>query len=302
MQGKDTIKSTFKQLFESVISFNQCLNTQEVDKYVKKFTFLKFMLIMICAQLYQLDSLRDISSTFKNDELATSLDLSSISASQLSRKQRAELMEPVTSLFAELIQQAGITEGFDKLRQKLGSVYLIDSTVISLCLSQYRWAYFRKTKSGIKVHTRLKLLKDKVLPDAAVITAAKKADRTQMDELIVEEENAFHVFDRAYVDYKKFDHYCEQNIRFASRLKDNAVVQTLENFEIDDESHINHDSKVLLGNKHSTKMRNPLRIIETTDTEGKSITIVTNDFELSAEEIGDLYRYQKYFSSGSSSI
>jgi|GEM_PF-3126165 len=119
MQGKDTIKSTFKQLFESVISFNQRLKTQEVDKYVKKFTFLKFMLMMIYAQLYQLDSLRDISSTLNNNELAQSLDLNSISASQLSRKQRAELMEPVTSLFAELIQQAGITEGFDKLSQKL---------------------------------------------------------------------------------------------------------------------------------------------------------------------------------------
>ncbi len=39
-------------------------------------------------------------------------------------------------------------------------------------------------------------------------------------------------------------------------------------------------------------MQHPLRIVETTDTEGKTITIVTNDFNLSAEEIGDIYRYR----------
>jgi len=104
-------------------------------------------------------------------------------------------------------------------------LYLIDSSVVSLCLSRYRWAEFRKTKGGIKVHLRLKLFDGGVLPDAAVLTAAKKADKTQMDQLVIAEEGAFNVFDRAYVDYRKFDDYCQNGVLFASRLKKNAVVK-----------------------------------------------------------------------------
>jgi hypothetical protein len=60
----------------------------------------------------------------------------------------------------------------------------------------------QKNKGGIKIHLRLRLFKQGVLPDAAIITPAKKADKTQMDELVVEEKGSFNVFDRAYLDYK----------------------------------------------------------------------------------------------------
>ncbi|GAW29775.1 transposase, partial [Carboxydocella sp. ULO1] len=42
----------------------------------------------------------------------------------------------------------------------------------------------------------------------------------------------------------------------------------------------------------SSRMKHPVRLIETTDTEGNQITIVTNVFEKTAEEIGQLYRYR----------
>ncbi len=46
MQGKDTTKSTFSQLFKAVTDFSQSFSKTEVDKYVKKFTALKFILLM----------------------------------------------------------------------------------------------------------------------------------------------------------------------------------------------------------------------------------------------------------------
>lgn len=72
------------------------------------------------------------------------------------------------------------------------------------------WATFRKTKAGIKLHLRLKFFKNNVLPDEAVITPAKPADKTQMDALVVEEKDAINVFDRGHLDYEKFDIYCEK--------------------------------------------------------------------------------------------
>ena len=73
---------------------------------------------------------------------------------------------------------------------------------------------------------------DEVLPDDAVIKPARPSDKTQMDNLVVEDKNALNVFDRAYVDYKKFDHYCENGISFVTRLKKNAAVKVIENLPL----------------------------------------------------------------------
>ena len=102
--------------------------------------------------------------------------------------------------------------------------------MISFCFSQYRWADFRKTKSGIKLHSKIRLLDKNILPDKTVIIVAREAGRTLMDGLVVETKDAFNVFDRTYLDYERFDYYCKQNIRFASRLKNNGLVKTLEEY------------------------------------------------------------------------
>jgi len=195
------------------------------------------------------------------------------------------------SLFQDLVRQLGTETGFKPIRKELGRLYLIDSSIISLCLTRYRWASFRKTKGGIKIHLRLRLFEQGVIPDAAVITAAKKADRTQMGRLVVEEKGCFNVFDRGYVDYKKFNDYCEKGILFASRLKKKALVEVLKELPVTPGSKIIiKESIVILGKDGFTKMNHPLRYIETEDSEGNPIIIITNDFKLSAEEIGDIYR------------
>ena len=181
--------------------------------------------------------------------------------------------------------------GYPSIMKKLGRLYMIDSSVISLSFTRYLWASFRKTKSGIKVHLRIRLYELGILPDATVITHARMADKNQMDALVVEEKDAFNVFDRAYVDYKKFDDYCENGIYFASRLKKNALAEVLEEYPVKP-GPTQRDCKVLLGKDGGSKMKNPLRLIETTDTEEKPVIIITNNFILDAEEIGDIYRYR----------
>jgi len=294
MQGKDTTKTTFDQLFEPVFSktFSMLLQQLEVDKYVKKLTAAKFIILMVYAQLGQLKSLREISDSLYNQDLSRAVKLHSISFSQLSRKLQNLVLQTVQILFKDLVKQVGIETGFTPIRQELGRLYLIDSSVVSLCLSRYRWAEFRKTKGGIKVHLRLKLFDGGVLPDAAVLTAAKKADKTQMDQLVIAEEGAFNVFDRAYVDYRKFDDYCQNGVLFASRLKKNALVEMIEERSVKAQSPILRDCTVRLGKKGLNQMHHLLRMIETVDIEGKPVTMITNNFTLAAEEIGDIYRYR----------
>lgn len=128
------------------------------------------------------------------------------------------------------------------------------------------------------------------MPEKAVVTPAKPADKTQMDALVVVNENALNVFDRAYVDYKTFDIYCANGTRFVSRLKSNALVEVIEERPVKPESPIIKDQIVKLGKDKTTKMEHPLRLIETKDSENNPIIIVTNDFELEAEAIGEIYR------------
>ena len=114
--------------------------------------------------------------------------------------------------------------------------------------SQYPWASFRKTKAGVRLHLRVVVTKNEIIPDKAILLPAKHADRTQMDELVEMQPDAIYLFDRGYVDYKKFDHYCLKNLRFITRLKKNAEIEVLNQQAPDPEKLIFKDAEVYLVN------------------------------------------------------
>ena len=87
-----------------------------------------------------------------------------------------------------------------------------------------------------------------VIPEKATITAAKKNDRTQLDELI-DEPGVTYVFDRGYIDYAAFDRYCESGISFVTRLKSNACLEPLDSLEIPQNSSVSEDIIVRVGSQ-----------------------------------------------------
>lgn len=287
---KDTLFSSFGKwvapLNSNIIHNWQC--TSSLDRYVKKLDTLVFLLIFVEAQLQQRKGLREIMRVIQNDEdFQQVLGITSISASQLSRKNNNLDPEVLQEILCDLMTQ--LHQLRSPLSDRLGSVKIIDSTTISLCLNKYKWATFRKTKGGVKLHLRVTFSDpDHVYPDKAVVTPAKPADHTQMDVLI-DESDATYLMDRGYLNYSKYDDYCEREIRFVSRLKDNAVIEEVEELPVAAGSKIIRDVKVVLG-KSKKRMKNELRMIETTDGRGKPVRIITNRFDLTAEEIGDLYR------------
>lgn len=110
-----------------------------------------------------------------------------------------------------------------------------------------------------------------------------------MDSLVVKDKDVINVFDRGYVDYKKFDEYCEAGIRFVTRLKDNAYTQELKAAFVEEDSSIEEDLTIILG-KNYTKMKHKLRLVVTKDTKDNPVMILTNVFNKSAEEISSIYR------------
>lgn len=294
MQDKNITKSTLFQLFEPILSQDlwQEINNKvsSVDKYAKKLKTVQLVQLVMNAEMRQYSSLDEISNSLNEEVFSEALSLKSISTSQISRRFRDMSTEVVEILHQSVAHRLESEMGFNALRQKLGRLYLIDASTISLCLSQYLWADFRKTKGGVKLHQRLRF-DGGAIPDAATITVARKSDKSQLESLIVEEDDALNVFDRGYLDYKQFDLYCEKNIRFVTRLKNNACVEVLQEVEVDEESVIEEDLRVRLGQGKS-QMKSDLRLVVTQDTKGKSIMILTNDFKITAEEIGDIYRHR----------
>jgi IS4 transposase len=289
--NKDTNKSTFKQLFSVLSQQKKRLEEMEPDRHWKKMSTLQFIELMMTSQMDKEPALRDISNSLNNEDLSSELGLPSISASQVSRRQRELDTIILKTLFADLIAEFARKRGFNSIKKTLGNIYMIDSTTITLCLTKYRWAEFRSTKAGVKAHLRLKFGIDGNLPDKVVITPAKPSDRSQMDELVVDETGALNLFDRGYNDYTKFDEYSEKGVLFITRLKSNAVVEVIADNTVDPQGAIFSDQIVRLGTGDD-RMKNPLRLLKTIDTEGNLVLILTDDFARSAREIGDLYRYR----------
>ena len=288
---KDTTKTTFFKVFEAfpLEKFLQIVASAGCDRYVKKLKTLKLLYLMLIAQFLGLDSLRDIATRLTYDkQLQKLLHLTSISASTLSRRLRNIDHRVWEQVFAEVKRQIW------QQANKTGAVRqyqlnVIDSSTITLCLRKYLWADYRKTKSGIKLHQRITIHDGNSYPDSAVLTSARKADKTVMDELVVTSPDALNVFDRGYVDYAKWDDYCRKGIRFVSRLKSNAIIDVLEEKSVET-NQVLAEKIVRLGNAYTTQMTHPVRLIETCDNQGNAVIIVTNDLTLPAQEISDIYR------------
>jgi len=207
---KNTLKTSFgkwitpintKKLLEQVENSKQ-------DYYTKKLTTESYIKLMLLAQLQGFESLEAMSDALIDDGLQKVLGFESISKSQLSRKNNEVNPAILSRLFLELVYQI---KGIHFKNGKYMPLKIIDSSTLPLNLTNHKWAKFRKTKAGVKLHLRLVFMdKETVYPEKAVITTAKEHDRNQL-EILVDDKEAMYVFDRGYVDYKRFDRMTEMD-------------------------------------------------------------------------------------------
>ena len=285
---KNTLFSSFGKWLSPICAktFTERVAAADQDKYVKKLTTLSYFKLFLHAQLQQRDGLREIADDVLSKGFQKELGINSISYSQLCRKHNQVDPDLLKQVFMGLAQRIRQSTAPSSLRRDFR---IIDSTTIGLCLQKFKWAQFRKTKAGVKLHFRLAYIDDETtIPDQVLMTSAKKNDRSQMDDL-VDEEGMTYVFDRGYIDYAKFDDYCERGIFFVTRTKKNTVVRIVESFKLPEDSRVLSDQMVYIGTPQK-RMENVLRLIHTQDSEGSPIAILTNRFDLKADEVGQIYR------------
>ena len=103
-----------------------------------------------------------------------------------------------------------------RFKNKLQS---FDSTTISLCLSLFPWAKFRRAKAGVKAHVLLD--HDDYMPSFILITDAKQHD-VKAARLLQLPAGSIIAVDRGYFDYALFGRWTDAGVFFVTRLKETA--------------------------------------------------------------------------------
>lgn len=173
-----------------------------------------------------------------------------------------------------------------------GRFYAIDSTTIDLCMSVFRWAEFRSTKSGIRIHTQIDIATE--IPVFYRITNAKVHDVNSMDWFTYE-PLACYVFDRGYFDLARLYRINIFGAFFIIREKGKPAFGI-----VDGESILEGTDNVLKDQsirftKKENKEKYPgviRRIVYYAPELHRSFVYYTNNFLLKAREIALLYKYR----------
>jgi hypothetical protein len=169
------------------------------------------------------------------------------------------------------------------------TVYALDSTTIDLCLSLFPWARFRSTKAAVKLHTLLDLRGP--IPTMIAISDGKQADVGVLDELILE-PGAFYVMDRGYVDFERLFRFTLAGAFFVTRAKAGLQINRLASRPVDPSAGIRSDQVVWLAlTKSIEHYPERFRRVSYKDPEsGKALVFLTNNFDLPALTIAQLYK------------
>lgn len=274
--------------------FNGIVKKHNTDKYNKGINTWTHFVSMLFMQLSKVDSLRDISNGLRSatgnlSHLGIKLAPSKSSLSYLNKNRNAIFFQ---DLYFELLEQfePSVAKRRKYARRLKRKIYIMDSSIISLCLSLFDWAKFRTKKGAIKLHAVLDY--DTGLPSYATISDGKQHD-VKMAKQTVFPKDSVVVVDRAYVDYKWLYNLDSSGVIFVTRLKSNADIEIVNSFLTNEkQDHILSDQDVVLtGFYTSQKYPKNLRIVKVYDSENKqTLVLLTNNLSWTADTISQLYK------------
>ena len=165
----------------------------------------------------------------------------------------------------------------------------LDSTTISLCLTLFPWAKFRRAKGGVKAHVLLD--HDDYLPAYVLLTEAKRSDVKLADSFMLN-PGSIVAMDRGYTDYALFGRWTMAGVYFVTRLKDNAAYEVVKECEVPANRGIVADQIIrLTGAQARTDCPCLLRRVVVWDAENeREIVLLTNLLEFGATTIAAIYK------------
>jgi len=200
------------------------------------------------------------------------------------RQRPASFFEALFGLMYRRCQPVAPKHKF-KFKNKLFS---LDATVVSLCLTLFPWASFRRTKGGVKLHTLLD--HDGYLPAFVAISPAREPDIKKARSLSLP-KGSIVVADLGYTDYAWYAQLTAQKIFFVTRQKRNARYEVLEHRKVNKNQGLLSDQTIRLTGAKAQECPVPLRRIAYRDAAtGRRYVFLTNHFKLAAKTIADIYK------------
>jgi len=287
-------KLVFAQLMEhlSLHTFRQC-----VAKYPSRYPTLKFshldqFLSMAFAQLTYRESLRDIETCLRAHQTKLyHLGIrGNIARSTLADANESRDCRIYADFAMSLIQTARKLYANDSFAVALEqTVYALDTTTIDLCLSVFPWAQFRKAKAAVKMHTLLDLRGN--IPTFIHISDGKMHEINVLD-ILTPEAGSFYLMDRGFTDFSRWFTLHQAQAFFVIRGKSNLLFHRIYSRPVDKATGLRCDQTVtLVAPKAKNDYPQHLRRIKFHDTENnKDLVFITNNFDLPALTIAELYR------------
>jgi len=265
------------------------------DKHVRHFSCWNQLLSMIFGQLTGRDSLRDLMVSIephkpKYYHLGFGKGTSRSNFANANEKRDCRIFEEYAFYLIDLARKSSIVDQDFQLNID-GNIYAFDSTTIDLCLSVFWWAKFRTTKGGIKLHTLYDVKTS--IPTYIHVSTASVHDVNALD-LLYYEPDGYYILDRGYVDYKRLFRIHQSSAYFVVRAKDNIKFRRMYSNKVNKDNGILLDQIGKLTGFYASKdYPEKLRMIRFYDEEtDNDLEFLSNSFEITAEEIAQLYKYR----------
>ena len=279
------------------------INDHKSDRYYKKFKTYEHLVTMMFACLSNSVALRELSTSMMACEgrlnhlgIDYTPKRSTISDGNMNRSSSVfeSIYESLYSKYGFILTDSGNTDMLPK------GLKLADSTTIGLfkeiLKTSGRKRIDGKQKGGIKAHTVIDA--DKSAPSFIHFTSAATHDTCLLDELKLEEGD-FICFDKAYIDYKRFYNWTEGGISMVTRMKDNAVYESVEELDIPDSS----DDRIIKDEIVTVQTENDLkepvllklrRVAFYDNAKDKVYVFMCNNLDIEAEVIANIYKRRWY--------
>jgi hypothetical protein len=287
-------RTVFSQLMSFLPDrdFRRVVQRYDGDSRLRGFSCWDQFLALAFAQLTYRESLRDIETCLRaaNEKLYHLGLRGKVSRSTLADANEAHDWRIFADFAQILIAIARPLYAEDPLGIEFDhALYALDSTTIDLCLSLFPWAYFRSTKSAVKLHTLLDLRGN--IPTFLRVTSGDVHDVNILDE-ILPEPGTFYVMDRAYIDCNRLYQLTLASAFFVTRTKRNLLLQRRYSRPVDKNTGLRSDQTVILSSFASaTAYPDPLRRVSYFDNEThKHLKFLTNNFTLPALTIAQIYK------------
>ena len=268
------------------------------DRYVKKFKTKDHLISMLFCSFAKCTSLRDVSGAMLGLSGKTKhFQLEHIpKKSTLGDANQRRDAEVFGRIYNELLRKYGHLISDSRIKDVINKqIEIFDSTTISLfndvlkCVG--RKPKNGKRKGGIKVHTIINV--DETVPKLIWFTDSKTHDHILLDKLKMD-CNTIYVFDKGYNDYNAFKRFSDNQTGFVTRIKDNAVYDTVCENEIKEHIHsgVLEDQIIELSVKDRENYCNlKLRKIRFYDRVLKrEFEFITNLFEMRADLVAAIYK------------